>query len=318
MIQEYLFLDDTYRKDIEEYVPDKIKRCINDIENSSCWIVTYSVSGKNEDNAKALSAINDYVVNRFHPTVLTNESSAYFNNRLYPYINDFERKLRKLLYLKCALYNGEKKIDNIRDLESKDLGEIFELLFSDSEFVENVRKTVNRKSWLFTKQEIITNLQNIAEDTIWSNLIGAESVVLLSSNFTTVKGYRNDVMHAHNINFKIYHEAKELFETINEQLDIEIGQIIQNIQYQSSEAVDSEYNNALSNALRAQEKSYKSYVTLRSITQTLPKIYDDSQLQALRDSLSILSSAYNLTELDALREASQKLSELAPKLPINL
>ena len=62
MIQEYLFIDDTHREAVEKYVPDKATREIHDIDNSTCWIVTYSFSKENEDSAKALSQINKYVV----------------------------------------------------------------------------------------------------------------------------------------------------------------------------------------------------------------------------------------------------------------
>lgn len=77
MIQEYLFINDTHREEIEKYAPDKVVREIHDIDNSTCWIVTYSLPKENEDCAKVLSQINNYVVDNFKPTVLTNESSAY-------------------------------------------------------------------------------------------------------------------------------------------------------------------------------------------------------------------------------------------------
>src|SRR5699024_1286000 len=112
---------------------------------------------------------------------------------LFPDINEFERKLRKLLYLKSAIYHGDKKIDNIRNLETKELGVIFELLFTDADFVKNARSKVNEKTWQFTKREIVAALQSIAEDTLWNDLLGNEAVVSLSDNFLTVKNYRNDV-----------------------------------------------------------------------------------------------------------------------------
>ena len=255
MIQEYLFIDDTHRKAVEKYVPDKAIREIHDIDNSICWIVTYSLSKENEDSAKALSQINKYVVDHFKPTVLTNESSAYYNRKLYPHINEFERKLRKLLYLKSAIYHGEKKIDNIRDLEAKDLGVIFELLFTDAEFVKSVRTKVNEKTWQFTKKEIIAVLQDIAEDTVWNHLLGAEAVTSLSENFLTVKNYRNDVMHAHNIDTETYREAKKLFADINGQLDAEIGLIIKKAEQSPEETADSTFNEALNTALAAQNAS---------------------------------------------------------------
>lgn len=58
MIQEYLFIDNTHREAVEKYVPDKATREIHDIDNSTCWIVTYSLSKENEDSAKVLSQIN--------------------------------------------------------------------------------------------------------------------------------------------------------------------------------------------------------------------------------------------------------------------
>ena len=255
MIQEYLFINDTHREEIEKYAPDKVVREIHDIDNSTCWIVTYSLPKENEDCAKVLSQINNYVVDNFKPTVLTNESSAYYNRKLYPHINEFERKLRKLLYLKSAIYHGEKKIDNIRDLEAKDLGVIFELLFTDAEFVKAVRTKVNEKTWQFTKKEIIASIQKITEDTVWNNLLGAESVTSLSENFLAVKDYRNDVMHAHNIDTETFREAKKLFTSINEQLDAEIGLIIKKAQEAPEETADSAFNEALNTALAAQNAS---------------------------------------------------------------
>lgn len=255
MIQEYLFMDETHRTAVESYAPAKVQVSIYDIENSACWTVTYSLPSETEESARALSQVNEYVLEHFHPTVLSNESAAYFNQRLYPHINEFERKLRKLLYLKSAIYSGDKKIDNIRDLEAKDLGTIFELLFTDSEFITSAKKKVNEKTWQYTKKEIIAALQAIAEDTVWDNLLGVESVKLLRENFLTVKSYRNDVMHAHNIDSKTFRDAKKLFSDINKQLDAEIGLIIRKAKEEPEKTADSEFNDALNSALMAQNLS---------------------------------------------------------------
>lgn len=249
MIQEYLFMDATHRAAIEEYSPDKAKVVFFDIENSTCWIAQYTMEGENEDSAKALSLINDYIVEQFNPTILSNESSAYYNKKLFPDINEFERKLRKLLYLKSAIYHGDKTIDNIRNLETKELGVIFELLFTDSDFVKNAKSKVNEKTWQFTKKEIIAALQSIAEDTLWNDLLGKEAVASLSDNFLAVKNYRNDVMHAHNIDTKTFRDAKRLFGDINAQLDAEIGRILQTAQRQPEATESSNYNDTLNAAL---------------------------------------------------------------------
>lgn len=288
MIQEYLFMDATHRTAVESYAPSKVTVSIYDVENSTCWTVTYSLSGETEENAKALSQVNEYVLEHFHPTVLSNESAAYFNQRLYPYINEFERKLRKLLYLKSAIYSGDKKIDNIRDLEAKDLGTIFELLFTDSEFVTTAKKKVNEKTWQYTKKEIIATLQAIAEDTVWDSLLGVESVKLLSENFLTVKSYRNDVMHAHNIDAKTFRDAKKLFSDINKQLDAEIGLIIRKAKEEPEKTADSEFNDALNSALMAQNLSDAVQQASKSLVDLT-----GGRPDAMRDVLKQIRESYS-------------------------
>ena len=296
MIQEYLFIDNTHREAVEKYVPDKATREIHDIDNSTCWIVTYSLSKENEDSAKALSQINKYVVDHFKPTVLTNESSAYYNRKLYPHINEFERKLRKLLYLKSAIYHGEKKIDNIRDLESKDLGVIFELLFTDAEFVKSVRTKVNEKTWQFTKKEIVAVLQSITEDTVWNNLLGTEAVTSLSENFLTVKNYRNDVMHAHNIDTETYREAKKLFSEINGQLDSEIGLIIKKAEESPEETADSAFNEVLNTALVAQNATSLLKQARDTIIE-FSSVRPDGMHEFLRQLQEYYATSYDYTRL---------------------
>ena len=296
MIQEYLFIDDTHREEVEKYAPDKVVREIHDIDNSTCWIGTYSLPKENEDCAKALSQINNYVVEHFKPTVLTNESSAYYNRKLYPHINEFERKLRKLLYIKSAIYHGEKKIDNIRDLEAKNLGVIFELLFTDGEFVKSVRTKVNEKTWQFTKKEIIAVLQSITEDTVWNNLLGAGAVTSLSENHLAVKNYRNDVMHAHNIDTETYREAKKLFAEINEQLDSEIGLIIKKAEESPEETADSAFNEALNTALAAQNAASLLKQARDSIIE-FSSVRPDGMREFLRQLQEYYATSYDYAQL---------------------
>lgn len=226
MIQEYLFISKEHKEEIKTYSYEQVKTEIYDIENSDCWILTFSCSNENENNAKKLSNVNNYITDNYHPIILSSGCSSYYNRKLYPCFNEFERKLRKLLYLKSALSQNSKDAETIKDLESKDFGEIFTLLFSDVQFVQNVRKSVNDKSWQFTKAEILSTLDNIQETTVWDRLIGENSVPLLRSDFIKVKAFRNDVMHAHSMDTSTYKSALNLIKTINNQLDTEIGKII--------------------------------------------------------------------------------------------
>ena len=226
MIQEYLFIDSTHKAEFEKYRYKTVNIEIHNIENSDCWIATCSVDGDNKETANTLSVIHEYVMTNYKPTVLSNGSSAYYNKALYPHFNEFERKLRKLLYLKSALSGDKSDCETIKDLESKDFGEIFALLFSDPQFIQDVRKTVNDKTWQFTRSEILNVLQKISENTLWDRLLGENAVSTLRLNFVKVRKFRNDVMHAHNMNAASFSAALNLIKRINEQLDVELGKII--------------------------------------------------------------------------------------------
>ena len=254
MIQEYLFTSDEHRHTVEQYAPESCEKDIYDIDNSDCWIVTYSKEGTNESSAKILSSVHSYIVNNFHPTVLSNECSAYYNKALYPHFNEFERKLRKLLYLKSALSRDAKGSALIKDLESKDFGEIFTLLFSDAQFVQGTKALVNNKTWQFTKDEILAAIEAISENTVWDNLIGKDAVPLLRSDFAKVKSFRNDIMHAHSMETAKYNEAAKLIKEINKQLDAEIGNIIgtkETVQGDSAQ----DFNAALGDAIRNMDEA---------------------------------------------------------------
>ena len=250
MIQEYLFSDNSKRDEIKKYTPEGVHVEISDIKNSDCWTISYSVPHDNEPTAKKLSDVNQYIIETFQPIVLSNESAAYFNKKLFPLANEFERKLRKLLYLKSALNPDDKASQNIKDLEEKDLGKIFELLFADDQFIATVKKKINQEmTWKFTKSELQKIIDTINENTNWDHLIGEEAVPELRTHFLSVRSFRNDIMHAHNINYKAYQDAKKLFEIINQQIDLEIGKIIAIAENPSMEETKSNYNTALSEAI---------------------------------------------------------------------
>ena len=250
MIQEYLFTDLSQYETVKAYEVEGVKSEFLKIDGTESFIAIYSVSGKNEDSARQLSQVDEYIVKTFSPIVLTNGSSAYFNKVLFPYINAFERKLRKLIYLKSAIHKSDKSFENINNLEEKDLGVIFECLFTDEQFVKNVRTKINSTSWPFTKREVLDLIQGMSENTVWDKLMGKGIVSKLSKEYLKVKDYRNDVMHAHNIRFKEFRESKELFEEINEQLDFEISKIITNVDKEKEEATKTNFNEVLGDALK--------------------------------------------------------------------
>jgi len=92
MKQEYLLLDEQEKNEISKYKPEGVQTKLYSVENGKCWYVEFSIEGENIDSARWLSEVDDYVRNSFKLTVLQNDSSKYFNNRLYPLMSSFERE----------------------------------------------------------------------------------------------------------------------------------------------------------------------------------------------------------------------------------
>lgn len=249
MRQEYLFTSSEYKSEIEATeFSTKVNKTVTDIESSDCWILKLSIKSESEDAAKQLDHINAKICGKYKPTVLTNECSGYFNKSLFPIINEFERKLRKLLYLASALQDDSDVHKIISNLEMKDLGAIFEALFSDSNFVKSAKEKVNQKTWCFTKEELLETIGEIEENARWDTLLGSACVKTLRGNFRKMKTYRNDVMHAHNISYSQFREAKQLFLQTNSELDIAIDDVI-GIKTDNGSMISSNFNSVLAEAL---------------------------------------------------------------------
>jgi len=289
---EYLFKETAPKDELKKYKHEKVTVSISEnIGESDCWILTCCCKGENEDSAKILSSVNEDIKKKYDVTVLTNESSAYFNKTLYPLVNVFERKLRKLLYIKVALNIDDKRIEKIKNLEDMDLGKIFTIIFSDINFVSQIKNKINKEmTWEFTKFELIKEVENINEDVLWNHLLDDKKQTDLPNKYLEVKQYRNDVMHAHNINYETYSIAKKLFNKINEQIDNAIGQ----------NRPDKEFNDAFDNALKN-----SSLVSELNNTQRIDdykyKINNDSHLEEIDKLHSIMNNSTAIADLGKIR-----------------
>jgi len=273
MIQEYLVYDADEKEKIiafdfnqKEEIKDqlKIQKSVIQIDDANVWVLSYSIKSNSEEAAKILSDVDKWICQNAKVTILTNESSAYFNKILFPIINDFERNLRKLLYLMSAKHRNEDSSKNIKDLEDQDLGKIFELLFADTEFNQKVKQLIKNKSWNFTKSEIISDVNDIDEVTVWDRLVGKDIVPSLRNEFIKVKDYRNHVMHAHNIDYKTYNDIKKLYKKVNTEIDDAIGRVMG-----KRSVVTPDYNTSLREALSAFAKALEASDIIKSVDVTM-------------------------------------------------
>lgn len=248
---EFLFEDKKDRATIEAYMPSdkKIFRDIVDFENAECWVLVFRTDGDDSAGARLLSDIFTRITDWYHPVILTNECSAYYNQLLFPLFNDFERKLRKLLYLKSAFSSDGG--ENISRLEEMELGSIFEMLFTDDDFIAVSKQKINEKTWKYTKEEILEALNGIPENVLWDRLIGADCVPTLRRHFSDVRCCRNDTVHAHNIDAPAFKRAQALIVAVNGELDSEIESIIDRINGQVRTETDRQFNSGLAAAISA-------------------------------------------------------------------
>ena len=141
-------------------------------------------------------------------------------------INEFERKLRKLLYLASSLKEHKDLNNLITNLESKDLGSIFDSLFTDDVFFRSVKQKINKMTWNFTRDEVLCEIRSVEENVLWDSWLGKNCAETLRKNFDVVREHRNHVMHAHNIDYTQFQYARKLFNDINTELDSAIGELL--------------------------------------------------------------------------------------------
>ena len=218
---EFLYKDNTY-----ESVIAGINESLNLADNEITYtpivqvglnIFSFSKSGDNETTAKKLDEIKKTVFQSLDPNslfVITDGVSSYFCQRLYPQIANFERGLRKVLYIASIKSKDEKVIAICKQIEQQEFAPIYQMLFSDSDYVTEARKIVNSKSPELSKHDIIKQLNEISESTLWDKLFGGQ-YSYIPENFLEIKDGRNKIMHSRNISFEEYAAIKNHLDKSN-------------------------------------------------------------------------------------------------------
>lgn len=321
MIQEYLLQDENIKKNISDYKPEKASIKLYQVKKGKCWYAQISVNGSNEQAARDLSDIDMYVQEHFAVTLLRSDCSAYFTNKLYPLLSSFERTLRKLLYIFSAINNDDESAKNIKELEKKTIGQIFTMLFIDDAFVSSIKDSIkgaNRD--IFSKDDILKLISSVDEKTGWDSLMGDDIVPTLRKNFQEVRFIRNNVMHAHNINWNEYENSRKLLRKIIKEMDTALDDV--SIK-ESIATKKPSYNHTLSDALKAQ-------VHIGQIASSLvPHIEGLGALQTtLMDSYKSSLAYINMTkeaaklanmmaspEMTRISEQAQEISRMLSDMP---
>lgn len=187
------------------------------LKNTDSRLITFETTTNNIEDAKAIDLVYKSLEKKIPFKVLIDERASYFNKRLFPLINDFERLLRKFLYIGAEISNEH---DVIKELEDKSLEKIFTLLFVDSnysqDFFEKIKKNARYKR--MNKTGFLELLDENKENSLWKKMYSSLEVDFIQDKYLELKNYRNSVMHAHNIDYHKYSTAKEMFKNANEVL----------------------------------------------------------------------------------------------------
>lgn len=311
MTLEYLLSDLNDKEIIESLAPEGCSVSVHTTVRGKCTYIRITHDGNGEATAKKLSGLNDQIVSRCKVLTLTNECAKYFTGRLYPLVSDFECKLRKLLYLASADNPDNPVNKNIKGLEAKDFGELFEILFVDIDFFNAVKAGIkNRDKKEFTKADVLSYIDSFEENTNWDKLLSKSAAPTFRRRFMDVKRYRNDVMHMHYISLGQYTEAKQLFNAVNKELDTMLEGILGKAE---TPEIDENFNDTLAQALsehqwsaeqfeqfaKAVEPSLQAMDRLRSIA------FDEEKYKKIVE-LSNLYSPVLQQEYEKWQEISQK------------
>lgn len=277
MQQEYLLLEKNEKDSITTYSPEGVKIQLFPLRNENCWTIRFSIEGENEDTSRKLSNIHDFVTSNYHVITLESGCSAYYTKKLYPLVSRFEFFLRKLLYITSINHKDNSATNNISNLESKDFGEIFSMLFVDIDFMTKTKDEIKKTNKdTFSKKEIILLIESFDENTLWDTLLGKEAVPTLRNHFPDVRRYRNDVMHSHLITWNTYKEARNLFDIINSELLDAINNATG--QYETASNTSS-FNQTLEEALKYQDRFIEMVKILQKTQEQAEQLAHNIYLQ---------------------------------------
>ena len=306
MVQEYLINDEEEKKAISEYKPDGVESALISIENGSCWCVRYSATADNEKTARKMSEVDAYVREHFNVTILRSDCAEYLTNHLYPLMSQFERKLRKLLYLFSGIKKDKESSKKIKELENKDFGEIFTLLFIDKNFMGAIKESVKiRDKEFFSKREIQELIDNTEENTVWDELFDGDDVVpTLRARFQDVRKIRNDIMHSHNISYGEYLADRRLIRKINKEIDDAMENV--NIKEQIAKR-PVPFGKTLAEAVIAQDEYFSG---LQTAVQAFNSIADYPGIEKMKSTFENIASAVQTPEFVETQSALQQVAEI--------
>ena len=354
MLVEYITEKDEYRSKLKKIDLSTSNRIVvtakaRKTKGKDNYILRLKTDGNDLDDAKALSEASQKIEKLMDDEkvtikMLSNESSQFFVKTLYPYLCEYETKLRNFInvtlfdineaaeikvvnQLKKTNIDGKHLNFNCDFLEYSELGDIATFLFSNDELykeVENYKKN-NRFA---SRAEFIEFIEKSSKKTIWEEFFQDNfEDSILPKTIWDIKNFRNDVMHFHNISFERYEEGLVLIKRGIEDLDKQLKKGIVLEDTEENVSVLSENTNyslnlyntiyALYKIPEALQKVYSIYerINYQPLLTAISGIDFDKKLSTAYQTLSKVSS-YDWTKLTMPQIPTFDWTKIiAPKIP---
>jgi hypothetical protein len=251
--------------------------------------------------------------------ILTNQSSQHFVKQLYPFMCEYETKLRKFInvtlfdineaakttvftQLKKAKIEINEKDVNYDFLEYSELGDIIVFLFAnDSLYKDLDGYKSNADNRFASREQLIKYIENSDKKTIWEEFFAPNfSDSIIPQTISKIKDFRNDVMHFHNIDYEKYEEALKLVKQGIEDLD---NQIKKGIVLEDTEA-----NVALlSGNTNYSMNLYNTIAAIQKLPDAIIKAYEAYEKIDLQPMINAVAALNNSANLNKTMEFISKL-----------
>jgi len=262
---------------------------------NKAYFVTASSDGYSLDAAKKLSNVEKQI-NAIKPDqCIVDECSEYYNKALYPLTNSFERKLRQYLYIAKYVLDIDKS-EKITDLEKLDLGKIYNLILTDEKFMGKIKSRVSNDMGI-SKGDLLALIDNTPENSIWSQLF-PDSAKDVGKHFLEIKDIRNDVMHAHNIDYVRFIHSKNLLTKCNDELDKAIDELLNGKKKENTESVQE----ALARIVDVFSQQMTALNGLEGATRTLLEMEEKLPKLGLKPEIEEAIETFNRAIVNAYKD----------------
>ncbi len=309
-----LLINQKIEKDISDFNIKNFIECkISKIKGLDNFIIDINLSKNTnqffERAFKVLDNIKEYLHSQsiqFYE--IRNECSFYFQRVLYPKLQNFECGLRHLLQI--AMCDAEEILDKAYNklsvkLEGKkqnivmkyglinatDLSDIFEFLFVDKNILQ-----ASKDKFIETNWNLMNDLKEIKINSLWNTIFKDKyNGFELDKYCKDLYNIRNDVMHFHNIDFKIFKESLKLVNRLNKQLEkqLEKNIVLELNEYKDSKLIEENiyYN-------------FRNFVT---------HYYDAMQYDKIKEIVDELTSSNSefRKQIQALQLENDRIKEIA-------